>query len=130
MFNYSNMATQYNQFLQDGQIFLDDYISCGQKEEVPTTMVVDYKTNCSVWFGTNKSKLIRIPICNKPSEDCQGMVIDTEEVGITSIDKFENYLIMGHINGNIKIWEDQKIIDTIKDKESEIIQIKIIKIKY
>ena len=131
LFKKLNMTAQYNQFLKDGQLFLDDYISSDQKEEVPTAMVVDnidYKTNCSVWFGTNKSKLIRIPICNKPSKDCQGMVIDTEEVGITSIDCFGNYLIMGHIDGNIKIMENQKIIDTIKDIESEIIQIKFLKI--
>ena len=131
LFKYLNMTAQYNQFLQDGQLLLDDYISSDQKEEVPTAMVVDnidYKTNCSVWFGTNKSKLIRIPICNKPSEDCQGMVIDTEEVGTSSIDCFGNYIIIGHNDGSILILKDHKIIDKINDTDSEIIQIKFIKI--
>ena len=75
------MAGQTNQFLQDGKIHLLDYTSPDQKEEIPTSMVLDNrddKTNCSMWFGTNKATLIKIPICSKPSKDCQGMIIGTE----------------------------------------------------
>ena len=131
LFKYINMAGQYNQFIQNAKSSLDDYISKEQKEEVPTSIIIDnrdYKTNCSIWFGTNKAKLIRIPICIKPSKECQGMVIDSEEAGITSMDIFENFLIMGHTDGTIQIWEDQKIIDKIKDIKCEIIQVKFIKI--
>ena len=131
LFKLINMNPQYNQFLQSGTTKLNDYISIDQEDEVPTVMALDnrdYKTNCSIWFGTNKSKLIRIPICSKPSKDCQGMVIDTEEVGISAIDSFENYLIMGHFDGTIQIWEDQKVIDKIKDIKNEILKIKFIKI--
>ena len=131
LFKELNMTGQYNQFLKDGKLFLDDYISSDQKEEVPTAMIIDnrdYKTNCSIWFGTNKSKLIKIPICSRPSKDCQGMVMTTEEVGITSIDIFENFLIMGYKDGGIQIMEDQKIIDKTKDIKCEILQIKFIKI--
>ena len=131
LFNYINIDRYYNQFIQSSKLTLDDYISSDQKEEVPTTIFIDnkdYLTNCSIWFGTNKAKLIRIPICNKPSKECQGMVIEIEEVGITCIDIFENYLIIGHIDGTIQIWENQKIIEKIKDIKSEILQVKFIKI--
>ena len=131
LFKDFNMAGQYNQFLQNSKSSLEDYISIDQKNEVPTAMIIDnrdYKTNCSICIGTNKSTLIKIPICNKPSKDCQGMMIKTEEIGISSIDCFENYLIMGHINGCIQIIEDQKIIDKMKDAKNEIIQIKFLKI--
>ena len=131
LFKYLNIDRKYNQFIQSSKLILDDYISSEQKEEVPTTMFVDnrdYLTNCSIWFGTNKAKLIRIPICNKPSKECQGMVFVVEEVGISCMDISENYLIIGHIDGTIQIWEDQKIIDKIKDIKSEILQVKFIKI--
>ena len=131
LFKYMNMAGQTNQFLQDGKTSLSEYTSPTQKEEVPTTMIIDNrddKTNCSVWFGTNKATLIKIPICPKPSKDCQGMIIDTEEVGITTIDVFENYSITGHVDGSIQILEDQKMIEKIKDVKVEILAIKFIKI--
>jgi hypothetical protein len=126
-----NMAGQTNQFLQDGKASLSEYTSPTQKEEVPTTMIIDNrddKTNCSVWFGTNKATLIKIPICPKPSKDCQGLIIDTQEAGITTIDIFENYSITGHVDGSIQILEDQKMIDKIKDVKVEILNIKFIKI--
>ena len=131
LFKNIGMGAQYNQFLQSGSAKLDDYITNDEKEEVPTVIVGDirdYKTNCSVWIGTNKGMLIRIPICQKPSKDCQGIVVDTEESGISAMDVFENYLIMGHFDGTIQIWEDQKVIDKIKDIKCEIIKIKFIKI--
>ena len=131
LFKYINMERQYNQFIKNNISKLNDYISSEQIEEVPTTMIIDnkdYKTNCSVWFGTNKAKLIRIPICSKPSKECQGMVIDLEEAGITCMDIFENFLIMGHIDGTIQIMEEQKVIDKIKDIKSEILQVKFIKV--
>ena len=132
LFKNIGMGAQYNQFLQSGSAKLDDYITNNEKEEVPTVIVGDirdYKTNCSVWIGTNKGNLIRIPICQKPSKDCQGIVVDAEESGISAMDVFENYLIMGHFDGTIQIWEDQKVIDKIKDIKCEIIKIKFIKIK-
>ena len=131
LFRNIGMGAQYNQFLQSGSAKLDDYITNDEKEEVPTVIVGDirdYKTNCSIWIGTNKGKLIRIPICQKPSKDCQGIVVDTEECGISAMDVFENYLIMGHFDGTIQIWEDQKVIEKIKDIKCEIIKIKFIKI--
>ena len=131
IFKLINMTSQYNQFSQTGTALLNDYLSNDQKDEVPTTMLIDnrdYRTNCSICFGTNKSKLIKIPICSKPSKDCQGMVIDTEEVGISSMDIFENFFILGHFDGSIQIMEDQKIIDKIKDIKSNIINIKFLKI--
>ena len=131
LFKSINMNGQYQQFKQNGNIKLDDYKSSEQTEEVPTTMILDnrdYKSNCSIWFGTNKAKLIRIPICSKPSKDCQGMVIDSQETGITCLDIFENFLIMGHVDGTIQILENQKIIEKIKDIKNEIIQIKFLKI--
>jgi len=131
LFKYVNMAGQTNQFLQDGKTSLTEYTSQEQKEEVPTTMVIDNrddKTNCSMWFGTNKATLIKIPICSKPSKECQGMIIGTEEVGITTIDVFENYSITGHIDGSIQILEDQKMIDKIKEVKVEILTIKFLKI--
>ena len=131
LFKNIGMGAQYNQFLQSGSAKLDDYITNDEKEEVPTAIVGDirdYKTNCSIWIGTNKGKLIRIPICQKPSKDCQGIVVDTEECGISAVDVFENYIILGHFDGTIQIWEDQKVIDKIKDIKCEIIKIKFIKI--
>ena len=131
LFKSIGMGAQYNQFLQSGSGKLDDFITNDEKEEVPTVIIGDirdYKTNCSIWIGTNKGKLIRIPICQKPSKDCQGIVVDTEECGISAMDIFENYLIMGHFDGTIQIWEDQKVIDKIKDIKCEIIKIKFIKI--
>ena len=131
LYKFINMKAQYNQFLQNGKFSLIEYLSKEQKEEMPTTFALDnqdYKTNCSIWFGTNKGTLIKIPICNKPSKDCQAIVIDSEEKGISSLDIFENNIIMGHMNGTIQIWEGQKIIDKIKDVKSLIIQIKFIKI--
>ena len=131
LFKSINMNGQYNQFKQNGNIKLEDYKSSEQKDEVPTAIIIDnrdYKTNCSIWFGTNKSKLIRIPICSKPSKECQGMVIDSQEAGITCMDIFEDFLIMGHIDGTIQILENQKIIEKIKDIKNEIIQIKFLKI--
>ena len=131
LFKYVNMAGQTNQFLLDVKGSLSDYTSQDQKEEVPTSMVLDNrddKTNCSIWFGTNKATLIKIPICSKPSKECQGMIIGTEEVGITSIDIFENYSITGHIDGSIQILEDQKMIEKIKEIKIEILNIKFIKI--
>ena len=131
LLKYTNMAGQTNQFLQDGKIHLLDYTSPDQKEEIPTSMVLDNrddKTNCSMWFGTNKATLIKIPICSKPSKDCQGMIIGTEEVGISSVDVFENYSITGHVDGSIQILEDQKMIDKIKEIKVEILNIKFIKI--
>ena len=131
LFKYINMERQYNQFMQNSKSILGDYISLDQKEEVPTTMIIDnrdYRTNCSIWFGTNKAKLIRIPICSKPSKECQGMVINLEEKGITCMDIFENFLVMGHADGTIQIWEEQKVIDKIKDIKSGIIQIKFLKV--
>ena len=50
----------YHQFIQNGKSSLDDYISKDQEKEVPTAIIIDnrdYKTNCSIWFGTNKAKL-------------------------------------------------------------------------
>ena len=94
LFKSINMNGQYNQFKQNGNIKLEDYKSSEQKDEVPTAIIIDnrdYKTNCSIWFGTNKSKLIRIPICSKPSKECQGMVIDSQEAGITCMDIFEDF---------------------------------------
>jgi hypothetical protein len=126
-----NMTGQFNKFLEIIESAPEDFISNDQNNNVITSMIIDnrdYKTNCSVWFGTNKSKLIRIPICNKPSQECQGIVVDTEEVGITSMDIFENILIMAHYDGTIQIWENQKIIDIIKDVKCEIIYIKFIKV--
>ena len=131
LFKYVNMSGQTNQFLQDGKASLEDYTSQSQKEEVPTTMVLDNrddKTNCSVWFGTNKATLIKIPICSKPSKECQGIIIGTEEVGITAMDAFENYSITGHLDGSIQILEDQKMIEKIKEVKVEILNIKFIKI--
>ena len=131
LYKYMNMAGQTNQFLQDGKTSLDEYTSPSQKEEVPTTMILDNrddKTNCSVWFATNKATLIKIPICPKPSKDCQGLIIDTQEAGITTIDIFENYSITGHVDGSIQILEDQKMIEKIKDVKVEILNIKFIKI--
>ena len=134
LFKYIGMERQFNQFINSSKLTLEDYISSDQKEEVLTTMIIDnkdYKTNCSIWFGTNKAKLIRIPICSKPSKECQGMVIDSEEAGITSMDIFENFLIMGHMNGTIQIWEEQKVIEKIKDIKdikSEILQVKFLKV--
>ena len=131
LLKYTNMTGQTNQFLQDGKIHLLDYTSPDQKEEIPTSMVLDNrndKTNCSMWFGTNKATLIKIPICSKPSKDCQGMIIGTEEVGISSVDVFENYSITGHVDGSIQILEDQKMIDKIKEIKVEILNIKFIKI--
>ena len=131
LFKYMNMAGQTNQFLQDGKASLEEYTSLTQKEEVPTTMILDNrddKTNCSIWFGTNKATLIKIPICPKPSKDCQGLIIDTQEAGITAIDVFENYSITGHIDGSIQILEEQKKIDKISDVKVEILTIKFIKI--
>ena len=61
LFKSLNMAGQYNQFFQEGKLLLDDYISSEQKDEIPTAMIIDnrdYKANCSIWFGRNKSKLI------------------------------------------------------------------------
>ena len=80
------MSGQTNQFLQSGKASLSEYISKEQKEEVPTAMVIDnrdYKTNCSVWLGTNEASLIKIPICSKPSKDCKGLIIGTDEIMIT-----------------------------------------------
>ena len=131
LYKFLNMKAQYNQFLQNGKFSLIEYISNEQKEEIPTAYVLDnqdYKTNCSIWFGTNKGTLIKIPICSKPSDECQGIVIDSEEKGISSMDLFENNIIMGHTNGTIQIWEGLKIIDKIKDVKSLILQIKFVKI--
>ena len=130
-FKNIKMTGQTIQFLQNGKFFLNDFTSTEQKDEVPTEMIIDnkdYKTNCSIWFGTNKGNLIRIPICNKPSKDCQGIVINSEEVGISAMDIFENFIIMGHFNGTIQIWDKLKIIDKSKDVKAEILQIKFIKV--
>jgi len=130
LFKEINMKAQYNQFIKDGGVKLKDFISNEEKEEIPTAMVVDnrdYKTNCSIWFGTNKGKLLRIPNCSKPSKECQGMILDTEETGISTLDVFENSLITGHFDGTIQILEDQKIIDKIKDIKCQIIKIKFLK---
>ena len=129
LFKYVNMSAQTNQFLQDIKVSLDEYTSPNQKEEVPTSMILDNnddKINCSIWFGTNKATLIKIP--SKPSKDNQVMIIKTEEVGITTIDVFENYSITGHVDGSIQILEDLKMIDKIKDIKVEILCIKFIKI--
>ena len=126
-----NLKAQYNLFLQSGGVKLKDYLSNEEKEEIPTAMVVDnrdYKTNCSIWFGTNKGKLLRIPICAKPSKECQGMVLDIEEKGISTLDVFGNCMIIGHFDGTIQILEDQKIIDKIKDIKCQIIKIKFLKV--
>lgn len=59
------------------------------------------------------------------------MVIDSEETGITSMDIFENFLVMGHMDGTIQILEEQKVIEKIKDIKdikSEILQIKFLKV--
>ena len=131
LFKYINMSGQTNQFLQSGKASLSEYISKEQKEEVPTAMVIDnrdYKTNCSVWLGTNKASLIKIPICSKPSKDCKGLIIGTDEIMITSMDVFENYSITGHLDGTIQILEDQKMIEKIKEIKIEILQIKFLKI--
>ena len=131
LFKYVNIEGQTKQFLQDGKISLNEYTSQDQKEEVPTTMVLDNrddKTNCSVWFGTNKATLIKIPICSKPSKECQGMFIGTDEAGITAMNVFENYSITGHIDGSIQILEDQKMIEKIKDIKVEILNIKFLKV--
>ena len=58
LFKSINMNGQYNQFKQNGNIKLEDYKSSEQKDEVPTAMIIDnrdYKTNCSIWFGTNSN---------------------------------------------------------------------------
>ena len=131
LFRQINMDRQCNQFIQNSKSILSDYISLEQEEEVPTTIIIDnrdYRTNCSVWFGTNKAKLIRIPICIKPSKECQGLVLSLGEAGITCIDIFENILILGHVDGTIQIMEEQKVLDKIKDNKAEIMQIKFLKV--
>ena len=131
LFKSLNKNRQFQKLLENLDSAPEDYKSFTQNNTVITSMIIDnrdYNTNCSIWLGTNKSKLIRIPICNKPSKDCQGMVIDTEEVGITSMDNFENYLVTGHYNGTIQIWENQTVFETIKETQCEILQIKFLKI--
>ena len=131
LFKYLNMKSQQNQFSQNGKFSLNDYTSNDQPDEVPTAMAIDnqdYLTNCSMWFGTNKGTLIKIPICSKPSKDCQGIIISSEEGGISSMDVYENSLVMGHINGIIQIWEGVKLIEKIKEVKAEILQIKFIKV--
>ena len=131
LFKYINMAGQTNQFLLDGKACLEEYTSPSQPEQVPTSLVLDNrddKTNSSVWFGTNKATIIKLPICNKPSKECQAMIIGTEEIGITALDAFENFSITGHIDGSIQILEDQKMIEKIKEIKVEILNIKFIKI--
>lgn len=131
LFKNINMKGQYNQFLQNGKFSLEDYSSNDQKDEIPTVFVVDnqdYKTNCSIIFGTNKGTLIKIPICNKPSPDCQSIIVSSEEKGISSLDIFKNNIIMGHIDGTIQLWESLRLIYKINEAKCEIIQIKFIKI--
>ena len=131
LFKQINMKAQYNQLLQSSGVKLKNYLSNEEKEEIPTAMIVDnrdFKTNCSIWFGTNKGKIIRIPICAKPSKECQGMVLDIEEKGISTLDVFGNNMIIGHFDGTIQILEDQKIIDKIKDIKCQIIKIKFLKV--
>ena len=130
LFKYLNMTGQYNQFLQNGKFSINDYLSNEQKEEVPTAMAIDnynYKINNFIWFGTNKGNLLRIPICSKPSQENQSIVVDSEETGISSLDVFENSLITGHFDGTIQLLENQNILEKIKDIKKEIIQIKFIK---
>ena len=131
LFKEINMKAQFNQLSKKGGIKLKDYLSNDEKEEIPTAMAIDnrdYKTNCSILFGTNKGKLIRIPICAKPSTECQGMILDTEEKGISTLDVFGNCLITGHFDGTIQIFEEQKLIDKIKDINCQILKIKFLKV--
>ena len=131
LLKYLNMKTQQIQLTKEGKFSLNDYISNDQKDEVPTAMAVDnqdYKTNCSIWLGTNKGTLMKMPICSKPSQDCQGIIISSEEEGISALDVYENCLVMGHINGIMQIWEGQKLIDKINDVKCEILQVRFIKV--
>ena len=131
IFKNVKMTAQTSQFLQNDKFSLNHFISNEQGDEVPTEIILDnknYKTDCSIWFGTNKGNLIRIPICNKPSPECQGIVINSEEVGVSSMDIFENFIIMGHFNGTIQIWKNINIIDKSKDVKTEILQVKFIKV--
>ena len=54
--------------------------------------------------------------------------INTKESEIMSINIYNNFIVTGHKNGVILIFQDNKLIDTIKDNNSSIIFVEFIKI--
>jgi hypothetical protein len=85
-----------------------------------------------IYAGTTKGKIVKILLYIKESKnntEYKKEILDSKENGINCIDIFENYMVTGHQNGRIVLWENNKIYDRIQHQNKvDIIYLKIIKI--
>ena len=134
----NNKQPQYN--------FLKSYIvlkeKSSQEEEIPTFVFVDNpnfdpesKSLRFIYVATSKGRVLKSQFhCQKKEEMKQEIISspECENIGITCMDIFENYMITGHENGLILIWENNEILDKVQDARNtcEILAIKFLKITF
>ena len=137
--NYINMLESINEKNNEKEIDLNDYYSLEiykSKNELNIDILksipndnlfnsinkIKEKFNCFIvnklntliYIGSSEGNLYKFEILTGELKE----TINTKESEILSLSLYNNYLVTGHKNGIILILQDNKIIDTIKEKSS------------
>ena len=135
MFQNDIKSIQYDYIKQNMDI---KEIIKEEKKDIFTVMTVD-KPNQEpglfspifLYICTSKGKIIKILLNNKSEEkEIEKSIINSQEDAINCIEVYDKYMVTGHGNGTILIWEDLKIIEKFKNEKvaTKILYLKLIKL--
>ena len=123
--HFKNNFMTLNIFKKEENASLSHLILDKNDEKFICFCIQNINQETFLYGGTNKGFIYKFDIIKNKEIN----KINTKETFVSCIDVYENYLVSGHNNGIIHVFNNENIIENFKDENtSPIISLKIVKI--